>query len=308
MLDKKITRHADTFFLDYCRGRKRQLQKKLQVTIDDFAARNMLHSSFPIKEISEIYAEELKVRSEFAWESMRRVLEAHRIEPTDNLAKDLEAKITYHISKSMERLFSEIRDTWTRIGISNTGPLRDYANRAEVSIASARAQAVTKNRAEINLYVDALRKKALSQEIQPMVATRNTSRVDHYINKLKNHPFLAAVIVIAVVVIGISHFMGAIDSILSLFSPSKHAQEQQELSNIFVQRGTQIITHLGEYEVFYAKKYKSPPNLTLGGDVDNPERIVVLEQRLDGFKFEVKGAVTSGIQIIWEAKGQLSEK
>lgn len=156
MLDKRITRQANTFFLDYCRDGKRQLQKKLQVTIDDFAARNMLPSSFPIKEISEIYAEELKERSEFAWESMRRVLEAQRIEPTDSLAKDLEAEITYQINRSMEKLFSEIRDTWKTIGISNTGPLRDYANKAELSIAGARAQAVAKNRAEINLYVDAL--------------------------------------------------------------------------------------------------------------------------------------------------------
>lgn len=111
MLDKKITRQANTFFLDYCRERKSHLKKKLQVIIDDFDARNMLHSSYPIKEISEIYAEELRERSKFAWKSMRRVLEAHNIEPTDNLAKDLEAEITYQINKLLERMFSEIRQT-----------------------------------------------------------------------------------------------------------------------------------------------------------------------------------------------------
>lgn len=173
-------------------------------------------------------------------------------------------------------------------------------------MASTRAQAIAKNRAEINLYVDSLQKKALPSEIQPKIATGNSSRADSYINRLKNHPFLSAVIFIGVIVIGIGHFVGAIEPILSLFSPSNHTREQQGLSNILVQRGTQTITHIGECEVFYAKKYESPPNLTLGDDVDNPESIVVLEQRADGFKFKVKGAVTSGIQITWEAKGRRS--
>lgn len=165
MLDKRITRQANTFFLDYCRDRKTQLKKKLEVTIDDFDARNMLHSSFPIKEISEIYAEELKERSRFAWESMRRVLEAQNIEPTGNLAKDLEAEITYQINKLLERMFSEIRQTWKSIGISNKGPLRDYANKVELSIASARAQAIVKNRAEIDLYVDSLQNRQVKPDV-----------------------------------------------------------------------------------------------------------------------------------------------
>jgi len=125
----------------------------------------MLHSSFPIKEISEIYAEELKERSRFAWKSMRRVLEAHNIEPTGNLAKDLEAEITYQINKLLERMFSEIRQTWKSIGVSNKGPLRDYANKVELSIASARAQAIAKNRAEIDLYVDSLQNRQVKPDV-----------------------------------------------------------------------------------------------------------------------------------------------
>jgi hypothetical protein len=84
---------------------------------------------------------------------------------------------------------------------------------------------------------------------------------------------------------------------VSLAFATKHA-------TLLEQSGTLKLMTLGEQEVFYAQPFQSTPNLTFSKGEDNPEEFRIIEQRSDGFKVKVGGAVTAGTVVEWHAQGR----
>ncbi len=72
-------------------------------------------------------------------------------------------------------------------------------------------------------------------------------------------------------------------------------------------QGEYELVSLGVHEINYGANFRSKPVLKfLGGEyggISNPEGFKILEQRTDGFTFEVSGALTGGTTIIWEVTG-----
>ena len=58
-----------------------------------------------------------------------------------------------------------------------------------------------------------------------------------------------------------------------------------------------ILLDFGVSEVFYPQVFKSPPNLKFGSGVENPDRFKLLEQRKDGFMYEIEYAFTLGTEV-----------
>jgi hypothetical protein len=70
------------------------------------------------------------------------------------------------------------------------------------------------------------------------------------------------------------------------------------------QTGEIRVTHSGDYEVFYPQPYVSTPSLSFPFGGSNTDDFRVIEQRADGFKMSVGGAIISGSLITWKATGK----
>jgi hypothetical protein len=73
-------------------------------------------------------------------------------------------------------------------------------------------------------------------------------------------------------------------------------------------KGEYELVNLGAHEINYGVIFKSKPSLKFHGGkfggISNADKFEILEQRNDGFTFEVSGALTGGTTIIWEATGE----
>ena len=95
------------------------------------------------------------------------------------------------------------------------------------------------------------------------------------------------------------------------FAIYSSVQPKSKSDGIEVISGEIVITSLGEHEINYGVNFLSKPKLEFWGGkyggIENPNRFEITEQRTDGFKFIVGGALTSGTTIIWQATGKIED-
>ena len=68
-------------------------------------------------------------------------------------------------------------------------------------------------------------------------------------------------------------------------------------SSLVTQRGTLKLFAFGVSDVFYPQAFSSPPNLQFGSGIESLGRFKLVEQRRDGFKYEVEYAFTPGMEV-----------
>jgi hypothetical protein len=83
--------------------------------------------------------------------------------------------------------------------------------------------------------------------------------------------------------------------------------ENQILNGMAMQNGKFKLLEFGVSEVFYPQPFDSPPNLQFAEGAENPGRFHVLEQRADGFKYEIEYAFSLGSEVEWEATGIVTQ-
>ena len=90
-----------------------------------------------------------------------------------------------------------------------------------------------------------------------------------------------------------------------------YSHRSEQISNNGTQSGVVKISDVvvGHHEVFYQKKYVSPPNLTIDLDIGLGARLELIEQRADGFVFaatNISWSDSKGAYVKWQAHGEIA--
>lgn len=128
--------------------RKDALRNNVTVAVNDFASRNMLHSSVAIKKFGEIYAEEVKLRFAVAWESIKGIFEKRNVLFSKDDAQEIEESLKRHVNAEIDYLSRTI-DRRFREKIGSL----DSHNSILMAIASARNTVLPKISAELNFFI-----------------------------------------------------------------------------------------------------------------------------------------------------------
>ena len=123
------------------------LQQNLTKIIGDLSSRGVLHSSIAENKIGRLYGDELKKRTEIAWNYIKEIFEkrnlffpAEDLVQIENEIKDLTNAEMNRLSAGIQRRFRG-KDKIT------------YLKIVETYLASARNQILSKINAELNIYV-----------------------------------------------------------------------------------------------------------------------------------------------------------
>lgn len=148
MVNPEIKNTIQQFFISSRSDRKDALQNNITKAVNELASRNMLHSSMAINKIGTVYADELKLRFEAAWESIKSVFDKRNISFSKEVAKEVEELLKQLVNNEIENLSRRIDGRFRQ----RQGPL-DFQNSILVAIASARNSIFPKISAELNFYI-----------------------------------------------------------------------------------------------------------------------------------------------------------
>lgn len=149
MVDPEINKTLRQFFISARAERKDALQSNVSIALRDLQSRNMAHSSEAVNKISVVYAEELKLRSVAAWESIKKFFDKGNITFAKNDAREIEQLLKQLVINEEKALSSEIESRFRQ----KQGPL-DFQNSILVAIASSKNIIFPKISAELNFYAD----------------------------------------------------------------------------------------------------------------------------------------------------------
>jgi len=149
MVDPTINKTIRQFFISARVERKDTLQNNISKTLGNLQSHNMVNSSVAVTEVSAVYAEELKLRSFAAWESIKVFFEKGNITFNKNDAKEIEELLKQHILNEEKNLSREVQSRFTQM----IGPL-DFKNSILIAIASSKNTIFPKISAELNFYTD----------------------------------------------------------------------------------------------------------------------------------------------------------
>lgn len=147
MVDKSIIEQIRNFFSAYRFEREDILQQNLMKTINNLASRNMLRSSIAGNDISRLYADELKTRSNIAWNSIQKVFEKRRITLSIDDANGINDEIKNSINSELKRLSDDIQSKLNNMNLIS------YMEEINRSLSSARNQAISKIGVELNFFI-----------------------------------------------------------------------------------------------------------------------------------------------------------
>jgi hypothetical protein len=148
MDDSEIIKIIQQFFISARVERKDALQNDVTMAVSDLASRNMLHSSVAVKKISAVYTDELKLRFEAAWKSIKSFFEKKEIIFSKDDAKEVEELLKQLVNDEIKNLSGRIDGRFRQ----RQGPL-DFQNSILIAIASARNSIFPKISAELNFYI-----------------------------------------------------------------------------------------------------------------------------------------------------------
>ena len=114
---------------------------------------------------------------------------------------------------------------------------------------------------------------------------------------LGNRPTLVGIIV-AVLGICAMFFVPEVRELLGLDGNS-----EDTIVGSITQEGTFKVLEFGAHDIYYPRPFSLPPNLSFGDYVTNPGHFRVVEQRADGFRYEVESSFTRGVEVSWKAVG-----
>ena len=107
---------------------------------------------------------------------------------------------------------------------------------------------------------------------------------------------------------GLALIMGLISSTTGVwdrFFGSNEAVRSVLQSETVSDKGVCPLNEFGVHEVNYSQPFAEPPNLVLAEGKNVPENFSLIEQRTDGFRYEVKYTFNAtASQIPWKATGK----
>lgn len=148
MDNPEIINIIQQFFISARAERKDVLKNNVTVVVNDFVSRNMLHSSVAIKKLSEIYAEEVKLRFAVAWESIKGIFEKRNVLFSKDDVQEIEESLKRHVNNEIDYLSRTIDSRFKE----KIGPLNSH-NSILMAIASARNTVFPKISAELNFFI-----------------------------------------------------------------------------------------------------------------------------------------------------------
>lgn len=148
MLDPEIKNTINQFFISSRAKRQEMLRSNITKVTNDLAQRNMLSSSVAVNSISQIYKDEVKLRFEDAWESIKKTFEKKEITFTKNEAKDVEQLLKQLVNNEINYLSSNIDTRFRR----KEGPF-DFHNSILIAIASSRNSIIPAISADLNSFI-----------------------------------------------------------------------------------------------------------------------------------------------------------
>lgn len=147
MVNPEIKNAIQQFFVSFRSDRKDALQNNITKAVNELASRNMLSSSVAINKIGTVYSDELKLRFEAAWESIKSFFDKRNISFSKEVGKEVEELLKQIVNNEIENLSRGIDGRFRQ----RQGPL-DFQNSILVAIASARNSIFPKISAELNFY------------------------------------------------------------------------------------------------------------------------------------------------------------
>ena len=157
------------------------LKSNITEATNDLAKRNMLSSSVAVNNISQVYKDEVKLRFEDAWESIKRIFEKKKIAFTKDEAKDVEQLLKQLVNNEIDYLSTRIDTIFRR----KEGPL-DFNNSILIAVASSRNSIFPVISADLNFFIsleDA--EKENDSELQIEIDNSDSQEVET-ISKEKN--------------------------------------------------------------------------------------------------------------------------
>lgn len=147
MLDPEIKNTINQFFISSRAKRQEMLKSNITEATNDLAKRNMLSSSVAVNNISQVYKDEVKLRFEDAWESIKKIFEKKKITFTKDEAKDVEQLLKQLVNNEIDHLSTRIDTRFRR----KEGPL-DFNNSILIAIASSRNSIFPVISADLNFF------------------------------------------------------------------------------------------------------------------------------------------------------------
>jgi hypothetical protein len=148
MLDPEIKNSINQFFISSRAKRQEMLRSNIAEVINSLEKRNMLSSSVAVNDLSQVYKDEVKLRFEDAWESIKRIFEKKKITFTKDEAKDVEQLLKQLVNNEINHLSTNIDTRFRR----KEGPL-DFNNSILIAIASSRNSIFPVISADLNSYI-----------------------------------------------------------------------------------------------------------------------------------------------------------
>ena len=149
VINPEIKRVIQEFFISSRVERTDILRQNLNDVVNDLSKRGMLSSGIAVKDVSKVYRDELRLRFESAWGSIKGFFDKQKIALSKDEASEIEDLIKYLVDNEIKHL-SERVDTRFR---KRLGPL-DFHNSILMAIASARSVTFPKLSAELNYYTN----------------------------------------------------------------------------------------------------------------------------------------------------------
>ena len=148
IINPEIKRIIEKFFIASRAERKDVLQDSISKALSELASKGMLSSNVAINKISKVYADEIKIRFGFAWDSIKKIFDKQKISLSKEKASEVEDLIKQLVNNEIENLSKGINSRF----LQRQGPL-DFKNSILIAIASARNTIFPKLSAELNYFI-----------------------------------------------------------------------------------------------------------------------------------------------------------
>lgn len=164
-----IKKIIEQFFLASRAEREGVLKKNISLTINDLSRRGVLSSSIAVDNISTAYADEIKLRFESAWNSIKKYFDKQKIVLPKGEIGEIEEHTKKLVNIEIENLSRRIDSRF----LQREGPL-DFKNSIFIKMATARNTIFPRISADLNFYNN-------SQSDNNFIAKENTPK-GHFVD------------------------------------------------------------------------------------------------------------------------------
>lgn len=170
----EINKIIGQFFLASRSEREDVLKKNITAAINDLDKRGILSSSIAVNNISAVYTEEIKLRFESAWDSIKKYFDKQKIALPKGEIEEVEELTKQLVNIEIENLSKRIDSRF----LKNEGPL-DFKNSILLKMASARNTIFPRISADLNYYIaSSSDKNAIAKETTPKGNFVDTQRIE----------------------------------------------------------------------------------------------------------------------------------